>query len=406
MATYAIKQGNDEIIVHTFADQRGAFDLSGSSVYWRLFADSDDADADALYTHSWIAGVESGLSLTDPETLTTADPEDGILYNHVTNAITSALTAGWTYYYEIEHVDLNGLVKTLDSGTLTITTAPTLGAVNALGGIPRAELRRQLAERFDDYVPLVATAAGGTLTFVDTYHVNSATDHFNGRDLVFTSGINTGQRRRVTDTSVTGTLSLSLPVLPANTATGDTADAFNAKSRGFTAEQYDRAINNAILAAWPTAAVHLTSDIAASFDASTGEVSIPADFAEIESLEAQDGSGLWYPVPKANHYGGDGWWSDRAAGQLRLYGGRAWGVNAMYLRVFGLGRHPTLDADSDTCSIRPEWIIAHAAYHLAAGAVRNEEHSIRVNIFKDEMERYRVGIVTARGPSSAKVRAA
>lgn len=289
------------------------------------------------------------------------------------------------------------------TGVTVVVAASASGAATHT----RAELRRRIAERFEDYEPLVATANGTTSTIVDTYHVNDATRHWNGRDVICTSGTNNGLRRRVTATvSSTGTLTLSSPVLTAATAANDTFDTFNVQGRGFAAERYDRAINNAIADAWPTGGIEIEATIVAAFDADTGEITLPATVAEVWALEAQDSSGRWYQVPKAGSFGGDGWWADKSQGELRLYGSRAWDVDTLSLRVFGLGRHPSLTADTDTCAHPPSFIVAHAAYHLALGAVGNDEMAVRVNLFRDEMERYRTQLRKLRPPMSSKVRAA
>ena len=203
----------------------------------------------------------------------------------------------------------------------------------------------------------------------------------------------------------TGTLTLNT-ALTAATATNDTFDVFNRRGRGFTIDQYNRAINNAINDAFPASVIEVVATITGAFDADTPEITVPASLVEVSALEAQDSTGDWRIVPKARSRGGDGWYPDKASGELRLYGRNAWTVDTLSLRVFGLGRQGTLSAESDTCVIRPEFIVAHAAYHLALGAVGNEDMAVRVNSLKRELDEQRVMIRKFREPSSAKVRPA
>ena len=270
------------------------------------------------------------------------------------------------------------------------------------------QLRERLADKFEDLVQLTATDAGnaGKTTLIDTYHVNPGTEHFNGRDVLCTSGSNNGLKRRITGTAdTTGTITLNA-ALTAQTAANDTFDVFNRRGRGFSIEQYNRAINNAINDAYPSAVIAVVANITGAFDADTPEITIPASVTEVVSLEAQDDTGNWHIIPKARSRGGEGWYADSDAGQLRLHGRNAWDVDTLSLRVHGYGRQGTLSAESDTCVIRPEFIVAHAAYHLALGAVGNEDMAVRVNSLKRELDEQRVAIRRLREPSGAKVRAA
>lgn len=269
------------------------------------------------------------------------------------------------------------------------------------------QLRQQTADKFEDLVQLVATASGnvGATTIVDTYHINDGTEHFNGRDVLSTHATNNpGLKRRVTATnSTTGTITLN-SALTTQTATSDTFDVFNRRGRGFTIDQYNRAINNAILAAYPGAVIQVVASITAAFDVDTPEITVPASVTEVITLEAKDTSGDWHVVPKARSRGGEGWWPDQNAGQLRLHGRNAWDVDTLSLRVHGYGRQDVLSAETDTCAIRPEFVVAHAAYSLALGAVGNEDMAIRVNSLKRELDEQRVAVRKLREPSGAKVR--
>lgn len=293
---------------------------------------------------------------------------------------------------------------TAAASTVTVVSTATSGALTQTF----AQLRQRVADKFEDLVQLVSTANGnvGKTTLIDTYHINPGTEHFNGRDVLCTSGTNAGLKRRVTGTAdTTGTLTLNA-ALTAATATNDTFDVFNRRGRGFAIDQYNRAINNAINDAYPSSVIAVVASITGAFDADTPEITIPAAVTEVTSLEAQDSRGDWHIIPKARSRGGEGWYADADAGQLRLHGRNAWNVDTLSLRVHGFGRQGTLSSESDTCVIRPEFIVAHAAYHLALGAVGNEDMAVRVNSLKRELDEQRVAIRRLREPSTAKIRAA
>jgi hypothetical protein len=121
MADYRIPRGDDRVIVHTFSGL-GVTGLTGCTVWWTLKSSHSRPDADADINHWWDETDEFGLSLTDPdEPNPVADIEDAILYNHITRAETLALSPGRTYHYDLQLMDRDGHIDTLDEGTLRIT---------------------------------------------------------------------------------------------------------------------------------------------------------------------------------------------------------------------------------------------------------------------------------------------
>jgi len=406
MANYSIPAGDDRVIVHDFKNNGAAFNLTGSSIYWRLFTNPDDVDSAALYTRTWITGTETGLTLTDPETATLWTASQGRLFNLITDTITLALTTGKTYFYELKLIDGNALVTTLDTGTLTITSSPG----QAAGGVSLhpslITLRRRLADRFDDYTPLVATAAGnvGKTTLIDTANINAGEQHYNGAQLYCTSGVNNALVRTITGTAdSTGTLTVHAALTLA-TASGDTFDVYNRTGRKFKKAQYDRAINTAIDDSWPMGVIEVTANVTTAFAQSTPEVTVPSSISEVTNIEAKDSDGDWHVIPRSRSRGGDGWYSDPSSGQVRIAGYRAWAIDTLSLRVMGYGRQSNLVNDSDSCILASEFVIARAAYHLALANVGQEDMAVRVNIFRDESERARVRIAKLRAPWSQKVR--
>lgn len=267
------------------------------------------------------------------------------------------------------------------------------------------ELRRAVADRFDDYTLLTSTANGnvGKTTLIDTQNINPGEQHFNGAQIVCLNGTNAGLTRTITGTDLT-TGTLTFAALTLATAAADTFDVFNRTGRKFKKAQYDRAINRAIVDAWPMGTIMVTAAVSATFDAEVPEITVPVSVSEVIALEYQDENSDWHTVPKAGSRGGDGWFADAASGQLRLNGARAWAVNDKTLRVTGYGRQDALSADSDTCALAPEFIVSRAAYHLALGNVGQDDMAVRVNIFRDESERARVRIARLRDPWSQKVR--
>ena len=185
---------------------------------------------------------------------------------------------------------------------------------------------------------------------------------------------------------------------------GDTADLYNKRGIGFTVAEYKRAVNTAIDDAWPLGLVQLSATVA-NFVYSTPEVTVPVAFAEISAVEWQDTGGLWHVIPKGTRTGAWGWRADSALGQIRIQGDPAFGASGRTLRLTGYGRQDTLTADADLCALNAEWVVARAAYHLAAGAMmKDPAFGQWTSLFMQEAERLKTRIRTQRRPNTERVR--
>lgn len=405
MATYTIPSGDDRVIVHTFQRNGVAFDLTGSTVRWRLFTDRDDADASALYTRTWIAGVETGLSLTDPDTGLAVAATAGILYNAMTSAVTGALTVGHEYYYELKLTDTVPKTTTIDTGTLVIAGSPNRVAPTSALVLTLADVRRRVADRFGDLTQLATTALGTTTTLIDTLNVSTAAENYTGCWLSFTSGTNNGLMRRVSSTTdSTSTLTFT-PATPAVVAANTTVDVFNKRGHGFTVLEYNRAINNAINDVFPLGLIELETTITAVFDADNPSVPVPAGMAEVFMIESVDDDGFRHRVIPSRQNNEWGWIADPALGEIRILGWPASQIDGLTIRLTGYGRQPALASDSDTCALNVEFIVARAAYHLALGAImRDTSFTNQVADFRNESERLRIRVRTIRKPGTVRVR--
>lgn len=286
--------------------------------------------------------------------------------------------------------------------TTTVITVPVAPASGS--SFTRAQLRDMVARRFGDLVQLTATAPGSTTTFVDIQRVSVATPHFTGRDLLFTGGHNVGTVRVITNTNAsTGTLTFS--AVSDATVGADTASVYNNQSGGFTVQEYNDAINDAIRAAFPLAVIAVQVDITSPFDTAVPEIDLPAELYEIESLEYQTSDGRWIDLPRGRN--GFGWTVDRSLSQLRLEGYPASLAGTATLRAFGTGRQPELDDDTDTCVLNESFIVAHCVYQMAMGAIGRDVKFERIaGAAQGEMERARTAVRTMRKPTTRKVVAA
>lgn len=290
--------------------------------------------------------------------------------------------------FDVEATGVTVVVSAAVSGGLTVTLQ---------------ELRRRVARRLGDYDQLTSTGNGTTSTIVDTLNVNTATEDMRGRIVVPTNGTNNGLTRRVSNmVDSTGTLTVT-PAMTASTATNDTFDVFNKRGKGFTPAMYTAAINDAINDAFPLGLIELRADITPAYDYADPVITVPASFIYVHAVEWEDEGGYWNAVLPSNRTGQYGWVADSAAGEIRILGGIGYGIDGLTVRLTGYGRQPTLSAETDTCALNAEYIVARACYHLCAGHIdRNpDKYGPLVTLFLDESRRLRTRVRTL-SPSGSR----
>lgn len=252
-----------------------------------------------------------------------------------------------------------------------------------------AELIRRLADEFGDLVTLTATAAGnvGGTTMIDTENVNTGTEDLDGREITFMSGTNIGLSRTITATTdTTGTITFA--AVTGQVASGVTAEVTNKRGKGFRRSEYKRWINRAIDAAAGLALIEVLGVIPGTFSQSDGYITIPVALSEVFKVEYEGANDEWSEIKKASRWGNDGWTGLRGEGKVRIVGSPAAYANGKTVQVWGYGRQDRLSADSDTCAIDTEWLIAYAAYHMARSNLdRRPELSQLVVDSKDTMMR-------------------
>lgn len=337
-------------------------------------------------TFTRVASHVNGSAVTWNPTIT--EVSNGAYYFKYVSATTDT-TGSWVWIATAS----NGETVTWEfdlnetSATVVISAATTGSVTQTL-----AQLRARVAYRLGDYVQLTATANGTTTTFIDKLWVNTATEDMKGRIIVFSD---TGEVARITAMNdATWTLTFTPDVASsATTNTGSLAEVYNKRGKGFRPDEYKNAINYAITDAFPLGKIRIRATVAAAFDTTAPEVTVPASMTHVSLVEYADTDSKWHTIPQGLRHNEHGWVADAAAGQLRIQGSFADAVDGLNLRLYGFGRQDILSADSDTCALNSEWIVARACYHLClasidkddrygqlAGAFMNESQSIRTRL--------------------------
>lgn len=269
-------------------------------------------------------------------------------------------------------------------------------------------LRRMIADRFGDLTQLTTTDHGinDGSTLVDALNVNAGSEHYNGRQILITSGDYSGHKARVTSTNdSTGSLTFT-PLASGRIETGITVDVFNRRGIGFTIAEYDRALNNAIHDAFPLGVIDaiqtLSTGVTTTADITT--ITVPVGFYDIYAVEWEDDVDVWREVPKATRTNGFGW-KARPDGILEIVGLPQDDTEDNTLRLRGYKRQDALTSESDECLLPKEWIVARAAYHLALGSVmRGQEYGALAQQFQKEADLLRTRLRTLRHSNSERVR--
>lgn len=266
-----------------------------------------------------------------------------------------------------------------------------------------ANLRERVARRLGDFDQLTATSNGTTTTFIDALNVNSASESMLGRFITMSSGT---VHRITVFTDGTSTVTFTpAAASTALTATGSVVSVYNKRGKGFSPAQYKSAINDAINDAWPLGMIEIISTISGSFDSTTPEVTVPASMYRVHTVEWQDTNGDWHVILKASRSNESGWRADAAAGQIRLQGVGANQADGFVIRLTGYGRQDELSADSDTCALNAEYIVARACYHLTYGNIeRDEKYAQTTSGFMQESKLLRSRIRTMHRTDAEIVR--
>lgn len=240
-----------------------------------------------------------------------------------------------------------------------------------------AELRRAVARLVKDYQSVTATATSSDKTsFTDTRNLWEDRDRFRGADILFTSGTNSGLKRRITGSTLAGSISwaqgadttVETTAIP---QAGDTADVFNLKGRGYRIEHYNEALSTALKMGHPQTRLVRVETLTPALVTTVDRYAIPANFTHVTKLQYQDSTG-WHDLPKsggANYR----WEVDLQNMEIALDQGIRYQLDGKPVRLTGYQRHTDLVNDTDICNVDDEWLISKATGLLLL-ADRNEEN--------------------------------
>ncbi|MDQ3223975.1 MAG: hypothetical protein M3Q75_10975, partial [Gemmatimonadota bacterium] len=278
----------------------------------------------------------------------------GVIYSVAVGADTAVvtvggLTAGITYQLSVIFTRANSTTWTR---VLIIEVTSLYAAAGT--GTTRAELRRTIANQLGDFYPVTTTQAGTTNNMFDTFNLAGETNKFKGMQVYVTGGTyaNIGQITTVTfSDEVSRSISFE-PPLPVATVVGDTAELYNFKSRGSTIQQYNQAINTAIMQAREQhAVIPYTETVAGSFLRTAPYISIPEIFTHIASVDALDARGATVRLRAGDMM------VDRFSRSIEVHRRGVNSLHGLSLRLRGYVSPALLENDTDETNLDAEWIL-------------------------------------------------
>ena len=218
----------------------------------------------------------------------------------------------------------------------------------------RAEIRRNVARMLSDYHEATDATGGQTGVVVD--HINLAREngYFKGMQILFTNPDSPHAGTIATVTSSQGdTRAIYFePALASPTIPGETIEMVNFRGRGTTIDQYNAAINAALMIARQQhAIVPTTYAVPDLFDRSSPYIDIPATFVSFARPEVTERDGRRYVVQPGEYI------VDRLARQVEVTRASTMQrLHGLAVTLRGYAMPDLLESDDDETNIDLEWL--------------------------------------------------
>lgn len=235
-------------------------------------------------------------------------------------------------------------------------------------GITRKTLRQTLGFELGDIVLIKATSAGGTTTFTDANHIHPAS--YKGRFILFTSGTNNGEIRRITG-GTPPSIDWGVAV-PASTAVNDEAELWNMNGVGWRPDVVNEHIRMAHRRALESDMLFYLDDTSVVWDSTQGWADIPQEFRGISDIQFADGTGSWFSIPRSPRPSGPGYWINRYQRRIEINGDFRTRVNGRTFRILGTAREDELTQDTHRTLVNAEWLVAEAGRTLLMGNLSSD----------------------------------
>lgn len=271
--------------------------------------------------------------------------------------------------------------------------------VNLSGGVTLRDLRRRVMAKFGDLVSCTATKDGSVTEFIDEDTLVGEPSRYAGREILFVSGMNAGQKRYIQGSSRNDQSVTFQRALPYPTMEGDEADITNAFGIGITFQAVDSAIREAISVARPRAPQPVSYTVE-NWDG--GNIPIPVDAVGINDIYGVDDDGNRRHIRRGNRRS-YGWMIDNPSRTIHISGHEARQAKGRSIEVNARALPGLLVDDDDVTLIDSEWIVTYACSQLALDTLLSRQASgdwgSKGMLWKQDAERMVTRLTPNVGPN-------
>lgn len=272
-----------------------------------------------------------------------------------------------------------------------------------------AQLVEDVLDRVGDLHRLEATA-GSTNTLVDPINIPFGSVDYARSQMLFTSvtqSANLHDAVLITHTDNREHKLTFEPILAATVTAGDTAFLCNLKGSGYSLLDAKAAVNKAIRDSAGIARTLVDYEADASFDGDAPTLTVPSTIGDVRRVFYLDSDGMERTVPRASHYGYEGWEARPYDNQIVLNGLWRDRADGFAVWIVGEGRHPTLSTWTSTTTLHPMWLTAQAAYRLTMKGLGADPGGVRARTVLEHQREAesRLGLIrTQHDPHAQRVR--
>lgn len=272
-------------------------------------------------------------------------------------------------------------------------------------GYTVAQARAAIARLLHDFLELRLTEATAEAIIKDSRRLLYPDNTFAGTWGVIVDAVNTaneGHLFRVVSSSQSATSIQFLPDAPATHSVGDTVQLVNISGQGWTPDLYLGAINDTLEEAFPDYTVPdvYPNDVedAVVFDFRNPRVTLPDDWYFVYEVEVYDGY-TWHRVDPL-------WWRTQMATAEVVFDGLRTTdmMHNRQLKFFGTTKHPTVTEDSDTISLKFDYLTYAAAAKLASYKSNNRERLQAAGVYMQKADLLRPSAMVVPSTNVRRVR--
>lgn len=251
----------------------------------------------------------------------------------------------------------------------------------------RAAVRREVATKFLDLIPLTATTDGDTSGVIDEVRLTQEAGYYAGCDLVCVSTVDPddaklGHQAYVNGSSKAIAAITVQPNFPTPSKLGDRFELVNLNRIGGTLAEYELWINAAVgMAAEQKIWTRIEKSLGAwtSLDTSEG-LTIPREITRAHSITYVDAFGVTRYPERGSPAARDGWWFDAVHRIVRIQGWLRQEMDGCEVTVVGFGSPPPLLDDAAETDISHAYLVAATAVVAAEALSRKGRADIGQNL--------------------------